>query len=367
VVGGKIYVIGGVQGGLSPTVPPVWLADVEVYDPTTDTWTTRAPMPTARMGHGAATHDGKIYAIGGWNGALLGTCEEYDPATDTWTAKSPMPTVRYMVPCATVGGLVHAIAGYNVLPGRWHEVYDPATDTWATRAPLKVGRYLHGVAVLQGRIWAVGGASSATIAGVESYDPSTDAWSIEAPLNEPRYRVAAAATATSLFALGGAPDLNNVAVEVGTNEEMPLAPPVASYCTAKAGLLCGAPAIDFTGTPSASATSGFEIRASPARSNRSGILIYTAQGRWNAPFLGGTLCLALPIRRSVAVNSGGAAATCEGVFRIDWNAFANGLLGGTPQSFLLSPGQQVNVQVWGRDSIATGSFLSNALEYTVLN
>jgi len=32
---------------------------------------------------------------------------------------------------------------------------------------------------------------------------------------------------------------------------------------------------------------------------------------------------------------------------------------------LLSPGQDVACQYWGRDSVATGSFLSNGITYTV--
>ena len=138
-----------------------------------------------------------------------------------------------------------------------------------------------------------------------------------------------------------------------------------TYCSAKTALTCGTPAIGSAGIPSASATSGFVIDAQPARSNRSGIFLYSDQGPSNVSFQGGTLCVATPIRRSNAVSSGGATG-CDGVFTIDWNAFAHGLAGGNPQSFLLNPGQQVNVQVWGRDALATGSFLSDALEYFVL-
>ena len=44
--------------------------------------------------------NGKIYAIGGYNPdesghGYLATVEEYDPETDTWTARAPMPTPRY--------------------------------------------------------------------------------------------------------------------------------------------------------------------------------------------------------------------------------------------------------------------------------
>ena len=141
------------------------------------------------------------------------------------------------------------------------------------------------------------------------------------------------------------------------------------YCTAKTGF-CGAASISASGTPSASATSGFVIQAAPALDNRFGIFLYSSQGRGNASFSGGTLCLGTPgILRSAAVNSGGApwpaGPACDGTFSIDWNAFAQGMAGGNPAAFLKTIGQQVNVQVWGRDTVNTGPYLSDALEYLV--
>ena len=46
-------------------------------------------------------------------------------------------------------------------------------------------------------------------------------------------------------------------------------------------------------------------------------------------------------------------------------AFAAGLGGGNPAGFLGTPGQTVNIQFWGRDTAAHGSYLSEGLEYTV--
>src|SRR6185369_17561480 len=38
------------------------------------------------------TVNGKLYVIGGWNdGKAGGVTYEYDPATDKWTKKQPMP------------------------------------------------------------------------------------------------------------------------------------------------------------------------------------------------------------------------------------------------------------------------------------
>jgi hypothetical protein len=144
------------------------------------------------------------------------------------------------------------------------------------------------------------------------------------------------------------------------------AEPPVTYCTAKTGLVCGTPSIGWSGAPSASMVSGFEIISKPARDNRVGILLYSHAGRNNTPFQGGVLCVALPLRRSVPVKSGGTPNQCDGAFVLDMNAFSSGGLGGNPAAFLLVVGTIVDTQWWGRDSQMTGSFLSDGLEYYVL-
>ena len=140
--------------------------------------------------------------------------------------------------------------------------------------------------------------------------------------------------------------------------------PALSYCTAKPGLTCGTPAMSTVGSPSASASSGFMILGGPTRSNKSGLLLYTDQGAGAAPFNGGTLCIQTPLKRSAAATSGGFS-TCDGEFALDMNAFASGNAGGNPAAFLLTSGNVIFTQWWGRDSVATGSFLSDAMQYTV--
>ena len=138
----------------------------------------------------------------------------------------------------------------------------------------------------------------------------------------------------------------------------------ATYCTAKSGLVCGLPAISDAGCPSSGATSGYTISASPARGNRTGILIYGTSGAVALPFNGGLLCVTpAPLKRSTPVNSGGTPGACDGIFSIDFNAFASGALGGNPLPLLQSPGTKVNAQFWGRDSVQSGSFLSDGIEF----
>ena len=143
------------------------------------------------------------------------------------------------------------------------------------------------------------------------------------------------------------------------------------YCTAKANSLGCVTSIFYTGTPSATAPSGFFVYADNVRNNKAGLCLYTSSGRAGGPFQGGFLCVAGPIRRSVGIGSGGNAAPaddCSGVYGLDMNSFARGTLGGLPLAALSVAGTVVDCQFWGRDNgfpAPDNTALSNALEYTV--
>jgi len=66
---GRIYVIGGFESYVGSTPPQ---KDVQIYDPRTDRWAEGPPLYTPRGGHTAvATPGGKIYVIGGTNGVVI--------------------------------------------------------------------------------------------------------------------------------------------------------------------------------------------------------------------------------------------------------------------------------------------------------
>jgi N-acetylneuraminic acid mutarotase len=86
-IGGKLYVTGpsGVLGA---------------YDPATNQWTTKAPPPDERWAGAGVTVGAKLYIIGGKHRASDGSFKDvrttlvYDPASNSWTTKAPMPTLR---------------------------------------------------------------------------------------------------------------------------------------------------------------------------------------------------------------------------------------------------------------------------------
>jgi len=144
-----------------------------------------------------------------------------------------------------------------------------------------------------------------------------------------------------------------------------------TYCVPKINSLGCSPSIGATGVASASAGSGFSVNGANVRNQKVGLLFYGTTGRSALPYQGGTLCVATPIRRTPAVNSGGTALPandCSGVYAIDMNLFAVGGLGGTPLPALSVPGTLVNCQFWGRDPgfvAPNNTTLTDGLEYSI--
>lgn len=221
IVGERLFVIGGyTKSGLSVWNP---VATVYSYDPVTDSWTERAPMPTARGALSVTEHDGKLYAIGGYDRkANNAQVEVYDPVRNIWSTAAPLPTPRDHLAAATVGGKIYAIGGR--VNGDYLqnlavvEMYDPAIDHWKRVSDLPTARSGITTAVVEGTIYVFGGEGAiGTFNENEAYDPSSDTWQRLAPMPTARHGLGSALVQGRIYVVSGGPtpggsfsDLNEV-------------------------------------------------------------------------------------------------------------------------------------------------------------
>ncbi len=187
VVNGKIYVF---RGG----------ANYE-YDPSTDNWTTKAPMPSTSWDEAGVVVNGKIYVLAN------SVPYEYDPETDTWKTGEPMPTARSQMIAEAVNRKIYVISGRTGEMGstvKTTEVYDPASDTWETKAEIPYPVTSGASTVLDNKIYVIGGQDEyhdpMNPGFVQIYDPAVDAWSQGAPHPNPAWLGEEAAATTGLYA-----------------------------------------------------------------------------------------------------------------------------------------------------------------------
>jgi N-acetylneuraminic acid mutarotase len=89
---------------------------------------------------------------------ILSTVDAYDPATDIWKKKAPIPTPR-SGPVGVVNGILYAVGGVSKGRGviTTVEAYSPTTDTWMAKAPMPTALSGHAVGVVKKTLYAVGG------------------------------------------------------------------------------------------------------------------------------------------------------------------------------------------------------------------
>lgn len=92
------------------------VTDVDAFDPATKSWTVRAPIPTARSEIGGATStmaDGRILVVGGSVAGIAPSADVfvYDPDRDFWSSLPPLPEPRKGAVAARIGERVIVTTG----------------------------------------------------------------------------------------------------------------------------------------------------------------------------------------------------------------------------------------------------------------
>jgi hypothetical protein len=218
----KIYVIGEGNG------------TTQVYDPATDTWETKTPMPTPRTQLDANVVNGKIYLIGGRTGGqytTVGLNEVYNPETDSWNTKAPIPYPVVQYASAVVDNKIYIIGGQNEFTYPMNlalvQIYDPATNTWSFGAPMPtiVTRAAAGATTgvwAPKRIYVIGGMPDKSLDGTnlnQVYNPENDSWTVGASMPTTRFQLHVAVVNDKLYAMGGAPYFNLQGIGSRENEQ----------------------------------------------------------------------------------------------------------------------------------------------------
>jgi len=140
-----------------------------------------------------------------------------------------------------------------------------------------------------------------------------------------------------------------------------------AYCTSGTTSSGCAPSVSAVGAASASAASGFDLRATGVDGQRAGLWFYGASGPALTPWGAGSssfMCVNSPRQRMAQQFSGGSSGACDGNFAVDWNRFRARHPSGVGQPF--AGGEVVCAQAWFRDPPAPkATSLSDALAFVV--
>jgi hypothetical protein len=179
---GKVLIVGGLLTSASDPV-----ATAEVYDPATGTFTMTGAMATGREQHTATLlADGRVLIVGGttsppaplasaWLATGTGdlhptaTVEVYDPSTGSFSVTGSMAEARTFHTATLLPSGEVLIAGGGD-ENSTAEVYDPTTGSFSITGGMEIGRSGHTATLLpNGSVLVAGGGIFAGLASAELY------------------------------------------------------------------------------------------------------------------------------------------------------------------------------------------------------
>ena len=193
----SIYLIGGY------TTESQDVAAVEIFDTRTRMWRKGPKLQQKRSYVQAAIIDNAIYAVGGAMGnTRLASVEKLEllnkgekQHSSSWVYVASLNVARSRPGVATLNGRLYAVGGYN---GSEHlssvECYDPSLDRWQLIEALATPRNSPAVAVQGGKLYAAGGHDGKKVLNsVEVYDPREKNWREAPPMDTAKCDFALAA------------------------------------------------------------------------------------------------------------------------------------------------------------------------------
>ncbi|MFC1407370.1 MULTISPECIES: carboxypeptidase regulatory-like domain-containing protein [Streptacidiphilus] len=204
---GLVYSVGGYDG--------LFITDAAyAYNPATKAWKTLPPMPHTREAAQAAFINGKLYVVGGWSVVggwdihtiTIPQVDIYDPSTNTWSTGANNPKPYAGAAAAVVGAKLYVVGGCDP-DNCGHtdvQIYDPLTNTWGSAARYPESIAWEGCGAISGRIYCAGGSNTtADTTDAFTYNSATDRWTQIASLPMDLWAMSYTAADGKLLLSGG--------------------------------------------------------------------------------------------------------------------------------------------------------------------
>jgi len=199
---GKLYIIGGYNAQLFSSQTD----KVQEYDPQTGIWTEKQSLPYPIASHTSVALDGKIYLFGGRSSnILLNNSLVYDPQTNNWNALTNMPYLSEHLACAVIDTFVCVFAGRNFTQNlKKFFIYYPMLDEWIEMPDMPTARSGLTAATLNGWVYVFGGEIPGVYEENEEFNFITNQWRQVEPMPTPRHGIGAATVGDTIYIIGGA-------------------------------------------------------------------------------------------------------------------------------------------------------------------
>jgi len=180
---GRIYAMGGFDGTKI-------VGSVEAYDSRMKGWMLLEPMPTPRSSSMACAKNGKVWVLGGTSGSRLKTIEIYDARANRWeTSKVDMNEVRSAGQACNCVNHLFALGGTDNEQNIHFslECVDVDDGSFSSRKPMQEARMDFAATDINDSIMVGGGQNGSVLASTEFYRPELDEWQAGPSMMFPRY------------------------------------------------------------------------------------------------------------------------------------------------------------------------------------
>jgi hypothetical protein len=136
ILNGNAYFIGGLINGTAANL-------VTIFNPSTNTSTTGAPLNDARVYHAATVVGNTIIVCGGMMYYSYSTsCEQYNPSTQKWNMITSLPTLSAIPVMATLNNRAYTFDGSDTCDNSTL-VYMLDGQNWESRSSIAGLPYRH--------------------------------------------------------------------------------------------------------------------------------------------------------------------------------------------------------------------------------